>query len=156
MSVRGFPHGISIWVGELGKLQPPLSPQLSADGWAVLPPCWLIGLRWPSPKSTGSTVGLKATSKRAYANGRLPGLLLPAPPSPKQDTACPHLQIVNGTTDAEAEASILWPPDVKSWLIGKDPGAERLKAGEEGDKRGWNGWMTSPTQWTWVWANSGR
>ena len=28
-----------------------------------------------------------------------------------------------GMTDAEAEAPILWPPDAKSWLIGKDPDA---------------------------------
>ena len=28
-----------------------------------------------------------------------------------------------GRTDAEAETPILWPPDAKSWLIGKDPGA---------------------------------
>ena len=32
---------------------------------------------------------------------------------------------------------------------------ERLKVGGEGDYRGWNGWMTSPTQWTWVWVNFG-
>ena len=32
---------------------------------------------------------------------------------------------------------------------------ERLRAGE-GGKRGWEGWMASPTQWTWVWANYGR
>ena len=32
---------------------------------------------------------------------------------------------------------------------------ERLKAGGEGDDRGWDGWMASPTQWTWVWVNSG-
>ena len=31
---------------------------------------------------------------------------------------------------------------------------ERLKAGGERDKRGWNGWMASPTRWTWVWASS--
>jgi len=31
---------------------------------------------------------------------------------------------------------------------------ERLKAGE-GDNRGWDGWMASPAQWTWVWASSG-
>ena len=31
---------------------------------------------------------------------------------------------------------------------------ERLKAGE-GDDRGWDGWMASPTRWTWVWASSG-
>ena len=33
---------------------------------------------------------------------------------------------------------------------------ERLKPGGEGADRGWDGWMASPTQWTWVWANSGR
>ena len=32
---------------------------------------------------------------------------------------------------------------------------ERLKAGREGDDRGWDGWMASPTQWIGVWANSG-
>ena len=32
---------------------------------------------------------------------------------------------------------------------------ERLKAGGEGDDRGWDGWMASPPQWTWVWRNSG-
>ena len=31
---------------------------------------------------------------------------------------------------------------------------EILKAGGEGDNRGWDGWMASSTQWTWVWANS--
>ena len=32
---------------------------------------------------------------------------------------------------------------------------ERLRAGGEGDDRGWDGWMASPTQWTWVWVDSG-
>ena len=31
---------------------------------------------------------------------------------------------------------------------------ERLKAGGEGDDRGWDGWMALPTPWTWVWVNS--
>ena len=31
---------------------------------------------------------------------------------------------------------------------------ERLRAGEEGDDRRWDGWMASPTQWTWVWVDS--
>ena len=55
-----------------------------------------------------------------------------------------------------AEALILWPPDAKSQLIrlGKISW-ERLKAGEGGG-RGWDGWTASPTQWTWVWANSRR
>ena len=33
---------------------------------------------------------------------------------------------------------------------------EVLGAGGEGDDRGWDGWMASPTRWTWVWVNSGR
>ena len=33
---------------------------------------------------------------------------------------------------------------------------KRLRAGGEGGVRGWDGWMVSPTQWAWVWANSGR
>ena len=32
---------------------------------------------------------------------------------------------------------------------------ERLKVEGEGEDRGWDGWMASPTQWTWVWVNSG-
>jgi len=56
----------------------------------------------------------------------------------------------------EAETPILWPPDVKSWLIWKRPWCwERLQAGGEGDDRRLDGWMASPTQWTWVWMNSG-
>ena len=32
---------------------------------------------------------------------------------------------------------------------------ERLREGGEGDDRGWDSWMASPTQWTWVWVNCG-
>ena len=32
---------------------------------------------------------------------------------------------------------------------------ERLKAGGDGDDRGWDVWMASPTRWTWVWVSSG-
>ena len=52
-----------------------------------------------------------------------------------------------GRTDAEAETLILLPPDVKSWTHLKRPWCwERLKEGGEGDNRGWDGWMESPTQ----------
>ena len=60
-----------------------------------------------------------------------------------------------GRNDVEAEAPVLWPPNAelthwkRSWCW------ERLRAGEMG-ARGWDGWMVSSTQWTWVWANSGR
>ena len=59
--------------------------------------------------------------------------------------------IFNGRTDAKAEGPILWPPDEKRlWRW------ERLKAGGEGGNRGWDGWVASSTQWTWVWASSQR
>ena len=59
--------------------------------------------------------------------------------------------------DAEAEAPIFWPPDAKSQLDYKRPWCwERVKAGGEGVDRGWDGWMASPTQWIWVWANFWR
>ena len=41
--------------------------------------------------------------------------------------------LFTGRTDAEAETSVLWPPDAKNWLIWKGPdGWERLKAEGEG------------------------
>ena len=69
------------------------------------------------------------------------------PVHPKGDQS----QIFTGRTDAEAEIPILWPSDAKNWLEWA-----RLKAGREGEDRGWHGWMASLTQWTGVWANSGR
>ena len=64
--------------------------------------------------------------------------------------------IFTGRTDIEAETPILCPPDAKNWLIEKKPWClEKLKAGGVGDNRGWDGWMASPTQQTWVWVNSG-
>ena len=43
------------------------------------------------------------------------------PVNPKENQS----YIFIGRTDAEAETPILWPPDVKNWLIGKDPDAEK-------------------------------
>ena len=65
--------------------------------------------------------------------------------------------VLIGKTDVKAETPVLWPPDVKHWLTHlKRPWCwERLRAGEEGDDRGWDGWRASPTQCTWVWVNSG-
>jgi len=61
-----------------------------------------------------------------------------------------------GRTDVEAGTPIFWPPDVKSWLIGKDPDAgkdwrQEEKGMTEDEMVAW----VSPTQWTWVWVNSG-
>ena len=60
----------------------------------------------------------------------------------------------SGGTDVEAETPILWPPDGKKWLIGKDPDAGQDLRQEEKGMREWDGCMASPTWWTWVWASS--
>ena len=51
---------------------------------------------------------------------------------------------------------ILWPPDAKNWLLKRPWCWERLKARGEGDNRGWDGWMASPTRWTWACTSSRR
>ena len=62
-----------------------------------------------------------------------------------------------GRTDAEAEIPntlATWWEELTHW---KRPWCwERLKVGGERDDRGWDGWMASPTQWLWVWVNSGN
>ena len=45
--------------------------------------------------------------------------------------------------------------DVKNWLIWKDPDAGKDWRWEEKGITGWDDWMASLTQWTWVWVNSG-
>ena len=61
-----------------------------------------------------------------------------------------------GKNDAKAEIPILWLPDAKSWLIGKDPDAgkhwgQEEKGMTEDEMAGWHHWL----KWTWVWMNSG-
>ena len=51
-----------------------------------------------------------------------------------------------GRTDAKAEDPLFWPADLKSWLIGKDPYAEKdwrqeEKATTEDEKVGWHHWL---------------
>ena len=70
-----------------------------------------------------------------------------------------QLWIFIGRTDAEAETPILWPHDAKNRLIGKEsvfPDAGKDWRWEEKGTTGWDGWMASLTQWTWVWVNSGN
>ena len=63
--------------------------------------------------------------------------------------------VFTGRTDDEAETPILWPRDAKNWRIGKDSGAGKDWRQEEKRMTGWDGWMASPTQWTWILVNSG-
>ena len=60
-----------------------------------------------------------------------------------------------GRTDIEAETLNTLATRCEELTHLKRPWCwERLKAGGEGNDRGWDGWMASPTQWTWVWVNS--
>ena len=68
-----------------------------------------------------------------------------------------------GRTEAETEGLMLkLKLQYFGHLVGRDDSSERpwcwerLRAGGEGSDRGWDGWMASPAQWTWVWTNSGR
>ena len=73
------------------------------------------------------------------------------PVHPKRDQSW----VLIGRTDVKAETPIFWPLDAKSWLIGKDPHAGKDWGQEEKGMTGKDGWMASPTQWTWVWVDSG-
>ena len=46
---------------------------------------------------------------------------------------------------------LMWRVD----SLGKNLMLGRIGAGGEGDNREWDGWMASPTRWTWVWVDSG-
>ena len=116
---------------------------ISIAGVLGLTPSWETdilhaGLVWPSKKK-------KSTLKYIVMELRIPWTARRSNQS--------ILKEIIGRTDVEAEASILWPPNAKDWK--KLWCWERLKAGGEGDNRGWDGWMASPTRWTWVWASSG-
>ena len=70
------------------------------------------------------------------------GLLEIQPVHPKGDQSWMFI----GRTDAEAETPILWPPHVKSWLIGKDPDAgkdwgQEEKGATEDEMARWHHWL---------------
>ena len=82
----------------------------------------------------------------------------------KSPLDCEEMKLINskgnqswlliGRTDAEAETPILWLPDAKNWLIGKDPEYGKDWRQEENgmtedEMVGWH------HQWTWVWVSSG-
>ena len=75
---------------------------------------------------------------------------------PKGNQPWIFIGIEYSRTDAEAEALILWPPDVKSQLFGKDPddgkdGGHKEKEATEDEIVGWHHQLDA-----WVWASSGR
>ena len=59
-----------------------------------------------------------------------------------------------GRTDAQAETAVLWPPDARNWLIGKDPDSGRdwgqeEKGMTENEMAGWHHWLDGrESEWT--------
>ena len=107
---------------------------------------WELGYKesWSQKNWCFWTVVLEKTLERSFDCKEI------QPVHPKGD------QSFIGRTDVEAETRILatWCEELTHW---KRPWCcERLRAGGEGDDRGWDGWMASLTQWTWVWVNCGN
>ena len=105
------------------------------ESWTInKPECWTIWCFW--------TVVLEKILESPLDSKEM------QPVNPKGNQSW----IFIGRTDAETETPILWSPEeLAHW---KRPWCwEKLKRGE-GDDRGWDGWMASSTQWTWVWLGS--
>ena len=92
------------------------------------------------------------TKKKAECQ-RIDAFELVLEKTPESPLDCKEIQPVHskgnwswifiGRTDVEAETPILWPPDVKNWLIGKDPGAgkdwrQEKKGTTENEMVGWH------------------
>ena len=120
------------------------------------------GHRWTNPESCCGRRHLTLFWKRRERKSRFHTLVLVffsslsqphwTPLIPFQISAFPYLTCLSSEP--------LLMPGNRIMLLSSPPSSpwcwERLRAGgEEGDK-GWDGWMALPTQWTWVWTNSGR
>ena len=74
----------------------------------------------------------------------------PTSPSQRKSVVSIHWKVWCWSWNSNTLAT--WCEELTHW---KRPWCwERLKAGGERDDRGWDGWMASPTQRTWVWVNS--
>ena len=90
-------------------------------------------------------------------------LLLPLE-TPESPLDCKEIQPVDPKGDqswifigrTDAEAPILWPPDVRNWVLGKAPDAGKDWRQEKGTTEDeMVVWMSSLTWWTWVWVSPG-
>ena len=74
------------------------------------------------------------------------------PTSPSQSKSVLNIHKKDRCWGWSSRTLATWCEELTHW---KRPWfLEQLKAGGEGDDRGWDGRMASPTQWTWVWASS--
>ena len=98
---------------------------------------WTIKKRWAPKNWCLWTVVLEKTLESPLGCKEI------QPVHPKGDQSWVFI----GRTDVEAETPILWPPDVKSWLTGKDPDAgndwgQEEKGMTEDEMVGWHHWLS--------------
>ena len=132
--------------------------------WRTVSGCQSGGMWWEGVirmgQNQGGLWGLESScilppvivtvNLRVWCNGRelypymqtLESLLEIKPVNSKGNQAW----IFIGSTDGEAEAPILWPPDVKNWLVVKDPDAgkdwrQEEKGMTEDEMVGWHHWL---------------
>ena len=95
------------------------------ESWALKNWCFWTVMFWTLKKTLESSLGCREIQ----------------PVHPKGNQSWTFI----GRTDAEAETTILWPPDVKNWLIGKDPDAGKDWRWEEwtteDEMVGWHHWL---------------
>ena len=119
---------------------------------------WLFVTLWTAPRQASLSMGF---SRQDYWSG----VPLPSPgdlPDPGIKPPFPAWQADSLPSEPQGKPSVVinnfcfmatWCEELthlkRPWCW------ERLRAGGEGDDRRWDGWMASPTQWTWVWVSSG-
>ena len=105
---------------------------------------WTVKKSWAPKNWCLQTVVLENTLESPLDSNKM------KPVNPKGNQSW----IFTGRTDAEVP--ILWPPDEEPTHWKRPWCRKRLRERGEGGNRGWDGLMASLTQWTWIWAKSGR
>ena len=143
-----------------------LSPVPKVSGMSHVSKCYLSGPLMFAPRSITSLFHLGLISNKIHT--RSPNSLgrhcpycvfcFSNPLGPealrvfRQPTSLFPRQEPWGHIPQSSNTLATWCKELTHW---KRPWCwERLKAGGEGDDRGWAGWMASLTRWTWVWASS--
>ena len=122
-----------------------LSPtDLESSSFSVLSFCIFILQRWTQKYKSQGLIGRRI--QRSIIKVSLSRVSWTARRS-NQSILEDQLWVFIGRTDAEAETLVLWPPDVKSWLIGKDPDAgknwrQEEKGTAENAMVGWHHWLS--------------
>ena len=129
----------------------------------------IYGMWWPAMFFTVVTYGCESWTVKKAEHQRIDALNCDLEKTLESILDCREIKPVNpkgdqywiviGNTDAEAETPILWPPDAKSWLTGKDPYAGKdwgqgKKGATENKMVGWhhrlNGHEFEPTPGEWT------